>query len=186
VSLAFSCCRFASCTSSMQWYVSMTDSRERVFWFYLGRCLTIGLSLPSDEISTAGPLIATGPLCSAPELPAPCCSTSHRDLLEGESLFAFRSRGPVFLIFGSHSGVTSNGELMVTTRNAPYIWKAFIQRGVAWCPEGIIHDTGNYHSSATQPTARYLTPWLRWLVLLRMNPHETPGLKVHIEGRGVS
>jgi hypothetical protein len=51
--------------------VSLTPKRE-VPGFTSGRFLTTGLSLPLAEISAEGSLIATGPLNSAPELPAPC------------------------------------------------------------------------------------------------------------------
>jgi hypothetical protein len=30
---------------------------------------------------------------------------------------------------------------MVATRRAAYKWKTKIQRGAAWCPEGIVNDT---------------------------------------------
>jgi hypothetical protein len=34
------------------------------------------------------------------------------------------------------------GICKVTTRSAPYGWKACIQRGAAWCPVWIVLDTG--------------------------------------------
>jgi hypothetical protein len=42
-----------------------------IFGFTSGRYLTIGLSLPLAEMSTAGTLVAGGPLRGAPELPTP-------------------------------------------------------------------------------------------------------------------
>jgi hypothetical protein len=52
------------------------------------------------------------------------------------------------------------GICKVVTRSAPYGWKACIQRGAAWCPEGIVLDTGYL--------PRWLTPWLRWLHILTL------------------
>jgi hypothetical protein len=39
-----------------------------------------------------------------------------------------------------HISPTRTGEL-ITTSTAPCGWKAYVQRGAAWCPEGIICDT---------------------------------------------
>jgi hypothetical protein len=49
-------------------YVSTTDS----LGLTSGRFFASGSFLSLTEISTAGPLVATRPLNSAPELPAPC------------------------------------------------------------------------------------------------------------------
>jgi hypothetical protein len=46
--------------------------KRRVLGLISGRFLTTGLSLPLAEISTAGLLVATGPLNGTQELPASC------------------------------------------------------------------------------------------------------------------
>jgi hypothetical protein len=52
-------------------------------------------------------------------------------------------------------------------------------------PRGSFITLAKFHPSAVQALARCLTPWLRWLALLRINPHEPPGPEVHVRGGGV-
>jgi hypothetical protein len=66
-------------------------SKRGVLRITSGRFCSTSSSLLLAEMSTACLVVKTGLLNSAPELLAPCSSISYRNLLEGESLFSFRS-----------------------------------------------------------------------------------------------
>lgn len=66
----------------------------------------------------------------------------------------------LFFILMFHFCSTRTGE-QVTTHSAPYTWKALIQLGAAWCPEGVISDC-YCHFSAIQSLTQCLTSWLWW------------------------
>jgi hypothetical protein len=70
-------------------------------------------------------------------LAGPLLGTNKPDLLY-HSVSAFDR---FFISCFFHKSPRSNGEIIVTTRRAPYDWKAQIQRGAAWCPEGIINGS---------------------------------------------
>jgi hypothetical protein len=129
-------------------------------------------------------LRATGPLHGAQELPAPQCSISSRNLFEVESLFSFRSRGPVFLFLVPILVPQVMGNWW-SPPATPHMDGRHIYNGVLpGAPRGLFTTLVINHPSATQPSAQCLTPWLRWLVLSRMHPHETPEPNVHVRGEG--
>jgi hypothetical protein len=58
------------------------------------------------------------------------------------------------------SPTTHREKNTVSVHGAPRRRKAYIQRGVAWFPKGIVHNTAIDYPSAMQPSASYLPPWL--------------------------
>jgi hypothetical protein len=54
-------------------------------------------------------------------------------------------------------------------------------------PRGLFFSLTIYHPRAMQPSARCLTPWLRWFGPLKhRNPCEPQDQRYSLEGRGVS
>jgi hypothetical protein len=139
------------------------------------RFLTVGEPLPPlSSHLPPGWLILSPARGGIPELLAPCWEGStfrwrlcERTPLYGFCHFSLISRVPF--------SFDENWGTKVTTHRAPYGWKALIWRGAAWCPEGIINDTAIITPSVMQPSAWYLTPWLRWTrALFAVQRHYSP------------
>jgi hypothetical protein len=94
-----------------------------------------------------------------------------------------------FFLFGFHNSPTSNGDLRGHHPQRP-IWVEGINK-YNWVLPGAQRGSftmlAKFHPSVTQPSAQYLTPWLRWF-----GPVENKTLmslqdtKCTFGGRGVS
>jgi hypothetical protein len=132
---SFPFCRYAGAASSLQWCVRPADSQERCPWCYCQHVPhywfvpALGWNLNSGFTGCAR---ALGPSLK---------NFLYRTLWK-ESLFLLEFCRPIFVFLVSIFSPASRGDLRVRHSQCPFRWKALMQGGAAWYPDGIIINTG--------------------------------------------